>query len=203
MQYSKFNHAPTGPPRMKAKRRCTWADGDAPYVAYHDTEWGVPIHDSRELWELLTLEGFQAGLAWIIVLRKRETLREAFKQFDPEKVARFTQRDIQRLLKNQGIIRSRAKINATIEGARIWLRMREEGDDFATWLWTLAGGKPIQRKGAIAAQTPLSVEMSKALKKKGFKFVGPVIVHAFMQASGMVNDHAPHCFRRRVVAKLR
>jgi DNA-3-methyladenine glycosylase I len=180
-----------------------WAEGNALHEAYHDAEWGVPIHDSRELWELLMLEGFQAGLAWITVLRKREALRAAFKQFDPEKVARFTQRDVQRLLKNEGIIRSRAKIEATIEGARIWLKMRDEGDDFAGWVWNLAGGRPIQRKGTVTAQTPLSVEISKALKKKGFKFVGPVIVYAFMQASGIVNDHAPHCFRRRLVAKLR
>jgi DNA-3-methyladenine glycosylase I len=188
---------------MKAKPRCTWAEGDTQYEAYHDAEWGVPIHDSRELWELLMLEGFQAGLAWIIVLRKREALRAAFRQFDPDKVARFTQRDVARLLKNEGIIRSRAKINATIEGARIFVRMRDAGDDFARHMWNLAGGKPIQRKGPVLAQTPLSLEISKALKQMGFKFVGPVIVHAWMQAAGMVNDHALHCFRRKAVAKLR
>jgi DNA-3-methyladenine glycosylase I len=188
---------------MTSKRRCAWAEGNALHEAYHDAEWGVPIHDSRELWELLMLEGFQAGLAWIVVLRKREALRTAFKQFNPEKVARFTQRDVQRLLKNEAIIRSRAKINATIDGARIWLKMRAQGEDFATWIWNFAGGKPIQRRGPVAAQTPLSVEISKALKKKGFKFVGPVIVYAFMQAAGLVNDHAPHCFRRKAVATLR
>jgi DNA-3-methyladenine glycosylase I len=188
---------------MKSKRRCAWAEGNALQEAYHDAEWGVPIHDSRELWELLMLEGFQAGLAWIVVLRKREALRTAFKQFDPEKVARFTARDVQRLLKNEAIIRSRAKINATIEGARIWLEMRAQGEDFATWIWNFAGGKPIQSRGPVAAQTALSVEISKALKKKGFKFVGPVIVYAFMQAAGLVNDHSPHCFRRGAVAKLR
>jgi DNA-3-methyladenine glycosylase I len=187
----------------QAQLRCKWAGGNALHEAYHDAEWGVPVHDSRELWELLMLEGFQAGLAWITVLQKRDALRAAFKGFDPVKVARFTQRDVERLLKDEGIIRSRAKILATIEGARIWLAMHEAGEDFAAWVWAMAGGKPIQRKGSVAAQTPLSVEISKTLKKKGFKFVGPVIVYAFMQASGIVNDHAPDCFRRRAVANLR
>ena len=189
--------------RTDTRRRCAWCEGNSLYEEYHDTEWGVPVRDSRALWELLMLEGFQAGLAWIIVLRKREALRSAFKQFDPEKVARFTGRDVQRLLKDEGIIRSRAKIDATIEGARIFIRMRDAGEDFATWAWALAGGKPIQRKGPVPAQTALSLEISRALKQQGFKFVGPVIVYAWMQAAGMVNDHAPHCFRRKSVAKLR
>jgi len=188
---------------MDAKRRCSWAVGNTLYEAYHDKEWGVPLHDSRALWELLMLEGFQAGLAWIVVLRKRDALRAGFKQFHPEKVARFTQRDVRRLLQDKSIIRSRAKINATIEGARIFLKMRDAGEDFAAYIWNLAGGRPIQRKGAVPAQTPLSVEISKALKKKGFKFVGPVIVYAWMQAAGIVNDHAPYCFRSKVVRKLR
>lgn len=188
---------------MSAQTRCSWAEGDPLYEQYHDTEWGVPIHDSRALWELLMLEGFQAGLAWIIVLRKRDALRAAFKQFDPAKVARFTQRDVDRLLKNEGIIRSRAKIDATIAGARIFLQMRDAGEDFATTIWSLAGGRPIQSKGPVVAQTPLSAEISRTLKKKGFKFVGPVIVHAWMQAAGIVNDHAPRCFRRQQVLKLR
>jgi DNA-3-methyladenine glycosylase I len=187
---------------MKPPQRCSWAEGSALYEDYHDQEWGVPIHDSRALWELLMLEGFQAGLAWIIVLKKRDALRAAFRQFDPAKVARFNRRDIDRLMKNEGIIRSRAKIEATIAGARIYLQMRAAGEDFATWVWGLAGGKPLQRTGALPAQTPLSVEISKALKKKGFKFVGPVIVYAWMQAAGIVNDHAPHCFRRKQVAKM-
>ena len=188
---------------MKTVRRCSWAEGSALYEEYHDKEWGVPIHDSRALWELLMLEGFQAGLAWIVVLKKREALRAAFRQFDPDKVARFTARDVERLLKDEGIIRSRAKINATIAGARIFVQMRTDGEDFANWIWTLAGGKPIQRKGDVVAQTPLSVEISKTLKKKGFKFVGPVIVYAWLQAAGIVNDHATHCFRRKAVMKLR
>ena len=163
---------------------------------YHDTEWGVPVRDSRALWELLMLEGFQAGLAWIIVLRKREAFRKAFKGFDPAKVAKFTEKDVVRLLQDPGIIRSRAKIEATIKAARIYNEMKKAGEDFGAFLWGIVGGKPIRGQGAVVAQTPLAVEMSKQLKKRGFKFVGPVIVYAFMQAAGMVNDHSPNCFRR-------
>ena len=158
----------------------------------------MPVRDSRALWELLMLEGFQAGLAWIIVLRKRDAFRKAFKGFDPAKVARFKEADIERLLQDPGIIRSRAKIEATIQAARIYLEMQKAGEDFATFLWGIVGGKPIRNEGPIPAQTPLAVEMSKQLKKRGFKFVGPVIVYAFMQAAGMVNDHTPTCFRRNV-----
>ena len=162
---------------------------------------GVPQHDSRALWELLMLEGFQAGLAWITVLRKREAFRKAFKGFDPAKVARFAEADIQKLLENPGIIRSRAKIEATIQGARIFMEMKKAGEDFGEWLWGIAGGKPILLEGPVPVQTPLAVEMSKQLKKRGFKFVGPVIVYAFMQAAGMVNDHATECFRRKTVGR--
>jgi len=164
--------------------------------AYHDTEWGVPVRDSRALWELLMLEGFQAGLAWIIVLRKRDAFRKAFKGFDPAKVARFKEDDIECLLQDSGIIRSRAKIEATIQAARIYIDMEKSGEDFSAFLWNVVGGKPIRNEGPVPAQTPLAVEMSKQLKKRGFKFVGPVIVYAFMQAAGMVNDHSPACFRR-------
>jgi DNA-3-methyladenine glycosylase I len=156
----------------------------------------VPQRDSRALWELLMLEGFQAGLAWIIVLRKRDAFRKAFKGFDPAKVARFREADIERLLQDPGIIRSRAKIEATIQGARIYLEMQKAGEDFAAFLWGIVGGKPIRNEGLIPTQTPLAEEMSKQLKKRGLKFVGPVIVYAFMQAAGMVNDHSPTCFRR-------
>ena len=176
--------------------RCAWAQNDPLMRDYHDTEWGVPVRDSRTLWELLMLEGFQAGLAWIIVLRKRDAFRKAFKNFDPAKVARFKEADIERLLQDPGIIRSRAKIEATIQGARIFLEMRRAGEDFSSFLWNIVGGKPIRNEGPIPAQTPLAVETSKQLKKRGFKFVGPVIVYAFMQAAGMVNDHSPTCFRR-------
>ncbi len=184
------------------KMRCTWAESDTQMRDYHDAEWGVPEYDSRTLWELLMLEGFQAGLAWIVVLKKRDEFRKAFKGFDPAKVARFTEADIVNLLENPGIIRSRAKIEATIKGAQIYLEMKKSGEDFAAFLWGIAGGKPLQTVGPILAQTPVGVEMSKQLKKRGFKFVGPVIVHAFMQAAGMVNDHSETCFRRKAVGKL-
>ncbi len=179
-----------------AKSRCTWAESDPLLREYHDTEWGVPMRDSRALWELLMLEGFQAGLSWITVLRKRDAFRKAFKGFDPGKVARFNEADIARLLQDPGIIRSRAKIEATIQAARIYLDMQKSGEDFASFLWSIVGGKPIRTEGPTPVQTPLAVEMSKQLKKRGFKFVGPVIVYAFMQAAGMVNDHNPTCFRR-------
>ncbi|HEY3706148.1 MAG TPA: DNA-3-methyladenine glycosylase I [Terracidiphilus sp.] len=190
------------PASEETKIRCNWSQSDPLMRAYHDEEWGVPERDSRALWELLMLEGFQAGLAWITVLRKREAFREGFKGFDPAKVARFTEKDIARLLANPGIIRSRAKIESTIQGARIYLEMQKAGEDFGSWLWGMAGGKPLQLAGPVPVQTPTAVEMSKRLKKRGFKFVGPVIVYAFMQAAGMVNDHAPECFRRKAVARL-
>lgn len=168
--------------------------------AYHDQEWGVPDFDSRSLWETLMLEGFQAGLAWITVLRKRDALRAAFKNFDPAKVARFGQRDIARLMEDPGIIRSRAKIEATIGGARIFLEMQQAGISFSGWMWDLAGGKPIQNAGPVPASSPLAETMSRELKRRGFKFVGPVIVYAWMQATGIVNDHALDCFRRKPCA---
>jgi DNA-3-methyladenine glycosylase I len=183
---------------MPDRIRCTWAQNDPLMRQYHDTEWGVPQHDSRALWETLMLEGFQAGLSWITILRKRETFREAFHNFDPAAVARFQEKDIARLLENPGIIRSRAKIEATIHGARIFLANQAAGEDLSQWAWNLAGGKPIlNTTGVTPAQTPLSAEISAALKKRGYKFVGPVIVYAWMQATGIVNDHAADCFRRK------
>jgi DNA-3-methyladenine glycosylase I len=186
----------------RAVKRCSWAGSDALYCEYHDTEWGVPEFDSRALWETLMLEGFQAGLAWIIVLRKREAFRKAFKGFDPEKVARFGEKDVARLMEDAGIIRARAKIEATIGGARVFLEMRDAGVDFSDWVWGMAGGKPIQNSGPLPTSSPLAEAMSKELKKRGFKFVGPVIVYAWMQAVGMVNDHAEECFRRAECARL-
>jgi DNA-3-methyladenine glycosylase I len=184
---------------MTEPHRCAWAESDPLLREYHDEEWGVPQHDSRALWELLMLEGFQAGLAWITVLRKRDAFRKAFHHFDPKKVAAYTEPDITRLLDNPGIIRSRAKIEATIAGARIFEEMRRGGEDFSAFVWKLAGGKPIKNKtGLVPAKTELSEEISLALKKRGFKFVGPVIVYAWMQAAGMVNDHDPRCFRRNL-----
>jgi DNA-3-methyladenine glycosylase I len=184
------------------KPRCSWAVNDPLYRAYHDEEWGVPEYDSRALWETLMLEGFQAGLSWITILRKREAFRKAFKNFDPAKVAAFKEADILRLLQDPGIVRSRAKIQATIQGARIYLEMQSAGEDFSQWVWGMVGGKPIQNTAKLPTQSPLSEEISKTLKKRGFKFVGPVIVYAWMQAVGMVNDHAPECFRKKTVLNL-
>ncbi len=168
-------------------------------IAYHDQEWGVPEYDSRALWEKLMLDGFQAGLSWSTILHKREAFRKAFRNFDPKKVARFDQSDVERLLQDAGIVRSRAKIEATIEGARAFLKMQAEGEDFSAFVWGMAGGKPIQNVPPVPASTPLSEEISKALRKRGFKFVGPVIVYAWMQACGIVNDHSPDCFRRAIL----
>ncbi|AYV45280.1 DNA-3-methyladenine glycosylase I [Caulobacter flavus] len=186
---------------MTEIHRCTWRgmNGDPLYEAYHDTEWGVPEWDSRALWEKLVLDGFQAGLSWITILRKREAFRAAFADFDPEVVARFGEVDRARLMADAGIIRSNAKIDAAINGARIYLDMRERGEDFSAFLWNIVGDAPIQNAftgmGDVPAQTPLAVDMAKALKAKGYKFCGPVIVYAFMQAVGMVNDHFVTCFR--------
>jgi DNA-3-methyladenine glycosylase I len=187
---------------MSERLRCKWAESDPLLRAYHDEEWGVPEVDSRALWELLMLEGFQAGLAWIIVLRKREAFRKAFRQFEPTKVAKFTAADVDRLMAEPGIIRARAKIESTIQGARIFLEMKDNGIDFAEWAWDIAGGKPIQNEEPIRAESPLSLKMSKELKRKGFKFVGPIIIYAWMQAAGMINDHSVDCFRRGACAKL-
>jgi DNA-3-methyladenine glycosylase I len=183
------------------KKRCMWAQNDAGMRAYHDEEWGVPVHDSRALWEMLMLEGFQAGLAWIVILRKRDAFRKAFRNFDPKKVARFTEADIVRLLDDAGIVRSRAKIEATIAGAKIYLAMQDAGEDFAEFAWAFVGGKAIQNSGPVPASTALSEKISKEMKRRGFKFVGPTIVYAWMQAIGLVNDHAADCFRRKVVTR--
>ena len=186
---------------MTEKLRCSWAGNDPLMRAYHDQEWGVPMTDSRALWELLMLEGFQAGLSWLVVLRKREAFQAAFAGFDPKKVARFDETDIARLLDDPRIIRSRAKIVATIDGARIFNQMQATGEDFARWVWSMVGAQPIQNAGPVPVSTALSEKLSKELKLRGFKFCGPVIVYAWMQAAGMVNDHAATCFRREPCAK--
>src|SRR5271166_2269206 len=189
---------------MKTTHRCSWAEADPLLRTYHDSEWGVPQHDSRALWEMLMLEGFQAGLSWSVILRKRDAFRKAFKNFTPQKVARFGEADIARLLQDTGIVRSRAKIEATIGGARAYLAMQKSGEDFSKFIWGMAGGAPIQNGGGpIPTLTPLSKEVSKALKQRGFKFVGPVIVYAWLQAVGIVNDHASDCFRRHVGVERR
>jgi DNA-3-methyladenine glycosylase I len=185
------------------KKRCAWVGKDALLMEDHDQAWGVPEYDGRALWELLSIEGFQAGLSWSIVLRKRDALRASFHGFDPARVARMTEAEVDRLVDDPRIIRSRAKINATIAGARIYEQMKGDGEDFSAWLWALAGGKPRQGDGTTHyPSTEVSEAMAKALKKRGFKFCGPVIVYAFMQASGMVNDHAEGCFRRAEVARM-
>jgi len=181
--------------------RCAWAENNPLMQAYHDREWRTPEHDSRALWEKLMLDGFQAGLAWITILRKRDAFHAAFNGFDPEAVARFDETDVQRLLADAGIVRSRAKIEATIGGARAFLAMRDRGEDFATFAWSFVGGKPLLGDGVtVPTQTLLSAEVSKALKSRGFKFVGPTIVYAWMQAVGLVDDHGLDCFRRAVPA---
>ncbi len=178
--------------------RCGWVPANDPlYCAYHDEEWGVPEWDSRALWEKLVLDGMQAGLAWITILRKRETIRAAFADFDPEKVARFDERDMERLLSDTGIIRSRAKCQATIDGAKLFLDMRDKGEDFSAYMWDFMDGRPLQNEWSDFKQAPVKTDLSetitKDLKSRGFKFCGPVIVYAFMQAVGMINDHATDC----------
>ena len=188
------------------KTRCDWPGTDPLYVAYHDTEWGVPEYGAKALWAKLILDGFQAGLSWITILRKREAFIEAFEGFDPERVAKFTEADIERLLQNPGIIRSRSKIVAAVGNAKAYLAMQEKGEDFTDFLWSFVGGAPIQHRrsgrGEVPVASPESEAMSKALKARGFKFVGPVIVYAFMQAVGMVNDHYTSCFRHEEVRRI-
>ena len=192
---------------MKADvSRCEWPGEDKLYVAYHDREWGVPEFNARALYEKLVLDGFQAGLSWITILRKRENFRRAMHGFDPEKIARYGKRDIARLLKDDGIVRSRAKIEAAIKGARAWLAIEEEPGGFTGFIWKHTDGRMIvnrRKPGQPApAQTKMSEALSRDLKQRGFKFVGPVIVYAFAQAVGMVNDHLTTCFRHAECAKL-
>jgi DNA-3-methyladenine glycosylase I len=185
----------------RGMRRCGWAEGDDPLMrAYHDEEWGVPERDSRALWAKLVLDGFQAGLSWRTILHKREAFRAAFDGFDPELVARYGEADIARLMGDAGIVRARAKIEAAIGNARAYLAMRDAGYDFSQFCWRFVGGEPIVNRwpsmAEVPAKTPLSEEVSVALKRHGFKFVGPVIVYAWMQAAGIVDDHVTGCFRR-------
>ncbi len=186
--------------------RCSWAGTDALYCAYHDEEWGVPEWDSRALWEKLVLDGFQAGLAWITILRKREAFRAAFAGFDADRVARFDAADIARLMGDAAIVRSRSKIEAAVGSARAYLAMRDAGQDFAGFCWGFVDGRPLQNgwahRGEVPTDTPLAHDVSKALKARGFKFVGPVITYAWMQAVGMVNDHVTPCFRHQPVSRM-
>jgi DNA-3-methyladenine glycosylase I len=181
---------------MADKLRCSWAQSDPLMAEYHDKEWGRVVRDSRQLWEMLMLEGFQAGLSWQTVLHKREGFRKVFYGFDPYKVAKMTAIDVERLMHDPAIIRSRAKIEATIQGAKIFEAMKNEAEDFGRWVWWLHG-EPVKNSGSMPAKTEKSEDISKALKKRGFKFVGPTIVYAWMQAVGMVDDHCADCFRRQ------
>jgi DNA-3-methyladenine glycosylase I len=184
--------------------RCAWPGEDPLYVAYHDEEWGVPEYDPRALYEKLVLDGFQAGLSWITILRKRENFRKAFDRFDPEKIARYGKRDIARLMKNEGIIRSEPKIKAAIKGAQLWLEIEEEEPGgFRELIWKHVGGKPLVNRfktmNQVPAKTAMSESLSKELKQRGFNFVGPVIVYAFAQAVGLVNDHITSCHRYKTL----
>lgn len=183
------------------KRRCAWADDDVLMAKYHDDEWGRPERDSRLLWEALMLEGFQAGLSWQTILHKRDNFRRAFVGFDPLRVARFKERDIARLLKDDGIVRSRAKIVATVVGAQIYCDMQDAGDSFADFCWSFTDGKTVT--GSAAARTQLSAAISTQLKRRGFKFVGPTIVYAWLQAVGIIDDHQRGCFRYRTARQRR
>jgi DNA-3-methyladenine glycosylase I len=187
------------------RHRCPWATRDPLYVAYHDTEWGVPERDSRALYEKLVLDGFQAGLSWITILRKRETFRVAFDGFDPARVARYKPKQVERLMQEAGIVRNRAKIEGAIASARAYLEIEKE-QGFSNYLWDFVDGKTIRNNfrhiGEVPAETELSRKISKDLKARGFKFCGPTIVYAFMQAVGMVNDHVVSCYRHAALAKL-
>ena len=181
------------------RKRCEWSGTDPLMVAYHDEEWGNPVHDDRTLFEFLLLEGAQAGLSWITILRKREAYRQAFDQFDPGKVARYDARRIQRLLADPGIVRNKLKLESAVKNARAFLKVQEEFGSFAEYQWQFVGGKPIQNRPATKQQVParseLSDALSKDLKKRGFNFVGSTILYAYMQAVGLVNDHVADCFR--------
>ncbi|WP_306155062.1 DNA-3-methyladenine glycosylase I [Roseovarius sp. MMSF_3281] len=185
--------------------RCTWAGDDPLYHAYHDDEWGVPEYDSRALWEKLILEGYQAGLSWITILRKRESFREAFQGFDPDAIATWGAAEVEALLQNPGIVRHRGKVEATITNARVWQDI-EASQGFADYLWSYVDHRPIQNRWSqlseVPAQTEISQAISKDLKKRGFKFCGPTITYAFMQAAGLVNDHLTTCPCHEPVADM-
>jgi len=186
-------------------KRCPWPKQDPLYVAYHDEEWGVAEFDDRALYEKLVLDGFQAGLSWITILRKRDNFRRAFSEFDPEKIARYTPKKVERLMQDAGIVRNRAKIEGAVNSAKAFLKIMDSGPGFSALLWDHLDGKPKLNKfrntGQVPAETDISRKMSKELIARGFKFVGPTIVYAFMQAVGMVNDHLVTCHRHGLCAK--
>lgn len=187
--------------------RCPWPGEDPLYMAYHDTEWGVPEYDDRALFEKLILDGFQAGLSWITILRKRDNFRKAFDNFEPAKIARYSDKKVAALMEDAGIVRNRAKIVGTVNSAKSYLKIMEEGAGFSSFLWDFVDGKPkinqFKTTASVPASTPVSIEMSKALLGHGFKFVGPTIVYAFMQATGMVNDHLVSCHCHETCSKLK
>ena len=192
---------------MKQKKRCTWCEGLGIYEDYHDEEWGVPVHDDQKLFEMLILEGAQAGLSWITILKKRENYRKAFNNFDYKKIARYTDKKIEKLLQDPGIVRNKLKVNGTRTNAKLFMEVQKEFGSFDKYIWQFVGGKPIKNKFKkmkdVPATTPESDAMSKDLKKRGFKFVGSTICYAFMQACGMVNDHTTDCFRYKAVHKMK
>lgn len=186
------------------KKRCTWCGDDPLYMDYHDKEWGVPLYDEQKLFELLCLEGAQAGLSWITILRKREGYRQAFDKFDKEKIVRYEEEDIKRLLSNPEIVRNKLKVAAVIQNAKCVLQLYDKGETLSDYLWKYVDGTPIQNSwketSELPASTPLSEKMSKDMKKQGFKFVGPTICYAYMQSMGLVNDHLVDCYRYDEVA---
>lgn len=191
---------------MTERTRCEWGQSDPLYIPYHDEEWGLPKHDDRFLFEMLILEGAQAGLSWITILKKRAAYKAAFDNFDPAKVARYDQSKIEELLQNEGIIRNKLKINSAVTNAQAFLKVQKELGSFDTYIWDFVGGKPITNHWKdmydVPAETPISQAMSKGLKKRGFRFVGPTICYAYMQSVGMVNDHVVSCFRHQEIAAL-
>jgi DNA-3-methyladenine glycosylase I len=190
---------------MKQRTRCSWTRTDPLMIRYHDTEWGVPLHDDRKMYEFLVLEGMQAGLSWLTILRKRENFRKAFRGFDPAIVAKFGSREMNRLLSDAGIIRNRQKLEAAIVNAQKFLIVQKEFGSFDRYIWAFVGGKPIQNRFKTDAEIPAasreSDQLSKDMKQRGFKFVGSTILYAHMQATGMVNDHLMSCFRYRSLMK--
>jgi DNA-3-methyladenine glycosylase I len=194
--------------KKTAKATCAWVPlEDELYRTYHDEEWGVPVFDDRKIFEFLVLESAQAGLSWITVLRKRENYRRAFRDFDPVKVAKFTKATVNKLLKDPGIIRNRMKVEAAVNNAKRFLEVKEEFGSFSKYIWGFVNGKPLQNKHKtikhLPAKTPLAEKIAKDLKKRGFKFLGPTVIYAHMQATGMVNDHTTDCFRHAQVSKLK
>ncbi len=187
--------------RNDTRERCAWCGTDPLYVAYHDEEWGVPADDDRHLFEMLILEGQQAGLSWLTILKKRAAFREVFAGFDPERVAAFGEREVECLMQDRRIVRNRAKLTAAVGNARAFLDLRERHGRFSDWLWSFVEGKPVINRPAseadIPAETPTSRQLSKALRAEGFRFVGPTICYAYMQAVGLVDDHVARCFRAR------